>query len=215
MSERLDTVVVDLPERSSGQMGLKRLVQGLCSLWVWPRVLSFRLWSKVWGTDRAFLAASESISRIPGMRGVYLRQAFYRRALHDCGRDAYIGFGTLFSMTAASVGERAYLGRRCSIGFAEIRDDAILADDVTVLSGGREHGAPGQGERPGEHRQVYEKVVIGEGAWIGSGAVIMASVGAGAMVGAGAVVNRPIAERTLAAGVPAREIRPLDGRSKP
>jgi acetyltransferase-like isoleucine patch superfamily enzyme len=50
-------------------------------------------------------------------------------------------------------------------------------------------------------------VRIGSGAWIGSAAVVMADVGKDAVVGAGAVVTKPIADRAIAGGVPARVLR--------
>ena len=45
---------------------------------------------------------------------------------------------------------------------------------------------------------------IGAGTWIGAGAVIMADVGRDSIVGAGAVVTKPVPDRVMAAGVPAR-----------
>jgi virginiamycin A acetyltransferase len=50
-------------------------------------------------------------------------------------------------------------------------------------------------------------VTIGEGSWVGSAAVVMADVGRDSVVGAGSVVTKPIPDRVIAAGVPARVIR--------
>jgi acetyltransferase-like isoleucine patch superfamily enzyme len=55
--------------------------------------------------------------------------------------------------------------------------------------------------------RIWQKVRIGAGTWIGSGAVVMADVGRDCVIGAGAVVTKPIPDRVLAAGVPARVIR--------
>ena len=91
-------------------------------------------------------------------------------------------------MIEACVGERAYIGRLCSIGFADIEDEVMVADGVQILSGGREHGRA-TGERTmQEQSQTLRRVRIGRGAWIGAGAIIMADVGEGAIIGAGAVV---------------------------
>lgn len=158
--------------------------------------------------SRAFSAASESIARVPGMRGVYFRQAFYRRTLSHCGQDTYFGWMSVFSMTEAKVGDRAYIGRFCSIGFADIGDDVMLADGVQILSGGREHATRGDAhETMREQSQTYQQLRIGRGAWIGAGAIIMADIGEHAVIGAGAVVNRPIPAGTLAVGVPARVVQ--------
>lgn len=108
-------------------------------------------------------------------------------------------------MTEARVGDRVYLGRHCSIGFAVIEDEAMLADGVQILSGGHEHA---EAADPTQTRQAtiqrYEQIRIGRGAWIGAGAIVMADVGANAVIGAGAVVTRPIPSDCVAMGVPAR-----------
>ena len=160
--------------------------------------------------ERAITSSAESIARVPGLRGVYLRQAFYRYVLASCGTDVYLGWNSVFSMKEAKVGERAYIGRFCSIGFADIGDEAMLADGVTVLSGGREHDQADPDSSLHDQGQTLKQVVIGKGAWIGAGAIIMADVGDHAIVGAGAVVNRPIPSGVVAAGVPAKpkKVRP-------
>lgn len=142
------------------------------------------------------------------MRGAYLRQAFYRQTLDECGRDSHFGWHTAFSKTAARIGENVYIGRRCGVGLADIGDRVMLADGVQILSGGRQHG---QASSPDQYHidqpQEFSLVTIGVGAWLGTNSIIMADVGAGAIVGAGAVVNKPVPPYTLAAGVPAIVIK--------
>jgi acetyltransferase-like isoleucine patch superfamily enzyme len=203
-------ITVTHGERGSIALALKRGVQALALLWISPRLAAYGLARRVWGRDRAFLAASEGMAKIPGMRGVYCRQAFYRRTLEACGRDVYFGWQSTFSMPQAKVGEGVYIGRRCSVGFADIEAAAMLADGVQILSGGREHGRATGDE--GTHRdqpQEYREVTIGHGAWLGTNAVIMADVGAGAIVGAGAVVTKPVPARSVAVGVPAVVVKTL------
>ena len=113
-------------------------------------------------------------------------------------------------MREARIGDGAYIGRRCGLGFADIGRGVMLADGVQVLSGGHEHGvATSENQTPQDQSQHYELVQIGAGAWIGTNAVIMASVGEGSIIGAGAVVTKPIPDRCLAVGVPARVIKSL------
>lgn len=202
-------VVVAVPQRGALAMAVKRLLETLFLGLTLPRLLFFHLNRLVWGRDRAFQAASESISRIPGERGVYMRQAFYGQTLDRCGRDCGFSFGCLYSMTAARLGDRVYTGRYCSIGFAEIESDVLLADGVIVLSGGREHGDP-DGDTPSDRASVYSQVKIGTRTWIGSGAVIMADVGRRVTIGAGAVVTQPIPDDCVAVGVPARVVRRVE-----
>lgn len=205
--EPTERVVVTSRRRTPSEMRVKRFVQALFSCRIAPRWLAYRLGRALMGS-RAFVSASESIARWPGMRGVYARQAFYRRTLEHCGQDVYFGWSSVFSMTEARVGDRVYIGQKCSIGFAEIGDDAMLANGVEVLSGGREHAVRGDERLPmREQPQTFQRVRIGRGAWIGVNAVIMADVGEHAVVGAGAVVNRPVPAGCLAVGVPARIIR--------
>jgi acetyltransferase-like isoleucine patch superfamily enzyme len=205
-----DHIVVEHTPRSALVVSIKRVVQAMFLVLVFPRLIIYRCLHKALG-DRAFLDASESISRIPGLRGVYCRQAYYRRTLSRCGRDVYIGWLSTFSMHQASLGEGAYIGRRCSVGFADIGAKVMLADGVQILSGGREHGLAG--EEGGTHQdqsQSFQRLSIGEGAWLGTNCVIMADVGAHSVVGAGAVVTRPIPDNCVAVGCPARVIKTLD-----
>lgn len=201
--ERVATVTVAVPRRSAAFRLAKRALQGLFVLWTLPRLGCYMLARALLG-ERAFLASSESIARVPGLRGVYLRQAFYRFTLDHCGRDAYFGWHSVFSMTEARVGDECYIGRFCSIGFADLGPGVMLADGVQVLSGGNEHGSLSGADPLREQAHVYQRIRIGADAWIGAGAVIMADVGEGAVVGAGAVVTRPVPPGMVAVGVPAR-----------
>jgi len=211
VSDETNPVIVVNQERSSVALVAKRIVQACFLLWVTPRLLSCWVSSLVWGRNRAFLMASEAISRVPGMRGIYSRQAFYRVLLSECGRDVYFGWQSVFSMREASVADNAYIGRRCSVGYARIGANVMLADGVQVLSGGREHGISEQsGVAHQIQAQTFSEVTIRDGAWIGTNAVVMASVGKGSIIGAGAVVNKPVPDHTVAAGVPARKIRQIE-----
>ena len=194
---------------------LKPVLRATALLWVSPWLLAYRVARRLVERDRAFLAASESLARVPGTRGVYCRQAFYRRTLARCGRDVYFGWLSTFSKALATVGDGAYIGRRCSVGLADIGAEVMLADGVQVLSGAHQHplsNDPGRSHR--ESEPAFERIAIGAGAWIGAGAIVMADVGEGAVVGAGAVVNRAVPPRVVAVGVPARVARTLGPPSR-
>jgi acetyltransferase-like isoleucine patch superfamily enzyme len=184
-------------------------VQFLFLLLALPRLMAYAIGRAVLGRQ-ALSSSSESIARVPGLRGVYMRQAFYCQTLAHCGQDVYFGWLSAFSMPEARIGERVYIGRNCSIGFADIGDEALLADGVQILSGGHEHNsATEDGATIHQQGQSYYRVRIGRGAWIGAGAIIMADVGEGTVVGAGSVVNRPLPDHCVAAGVPARVIKSI------
>lgn len=164
------------------------------------------------GRGRAFSAASERVGKIPGFLGVYTRWAFYRLTLKHVGRDVHFGYMSLLSKPQASIGDRVYIGRFCTIGWARIEEDVMLADGVQILSGGRQHGRGLQVLEGGreipmrEQAQEFHEIRIGKGAWIGAGAVVMADVGEHALVAAGAVVTRPVPARARVGGVPAKTL---------
>ena len=204
--DEVGTVRVSPPTRSPAFMWLKRILQTGFGVLVLPRILAYRVGSRLLGR-RAFGASSESIAKVPGLRGVFLRQAFYRRTLASCGQDVHFGWQSVFSMNEARVGNAVYIGRFCSVGYGDIGDGVMLADGVQILSGGAEHGHASVDLGMREQPQTYRRVSIGRNAWIGTGAVVMADVGEGAIVGAGAVVTREVLAFTVAVGVPARVAR--------
>ena len=207
------TVRVELGQRSSLFVAFKRFVQAVFFLLVSFRLLIYYLLRALLGR-RAFMAASESIARIPGLRGVLSRQAFYRTTLARCGQDVSFGWMSVFSMPEAEIGDRVYIGRFCSLGYAHLGDEVMLADRVQILSGGREHTRSDASAVMQSQEQVYERVRVGIGAWIGTGAVVMADVGEHSIIGAGAVVNKPIPPYSVAVGVPARVVKTLPSRGE-
>lgn len=179
-------------------IGYVRAVTHLLRFWVCKPLL---------GSQRAFIAASERAGRAPGYLGLYARQAFYRHVLARVGRDVYFGYMSLFSKAQATVGDRVYIGRFCTIGWVEIGDDVMLADGVQILSGRHQHGRQAEeGQTRRDHEQAFTKVTIGQGAWLGAGAIVMADVGDGAVVGAGAVVTKPVKAGARVGGVPAQPL---------
>jgi len=172
-----------------------------------PYLLGFVLLRLILGYERAFIGVSEAIAVLPTTFGIYARQFYYAAVLAGVGDDVHFGFMSLFSKAAATLGDRVYIGRFCTIGLATIGDEVMLADGVQVLSGRHQHGrdaAAGQSRHGIE--QTFSKVTIGKGAWIGANAVIMADVGEGAIVGAGAVVVKPVEAGQKVGGVPAKSI---------
>jgi acetyltransferase-like isoleucine patch superfamily enzyme len=168
--------------------------------------------SRVLGRDRALEGSTQAWALVPGLIGQYLRRAFLARTLRYCARTATIEFGSLFSSASASIGERAYIGPRCHLGWAVIEDDALLAAGVHVPSGARTHAIDDLSVPIREQPRVKTAVRVGRGSWIGSGAIVMADVGRDAVVAAGAVVTRPLPDATISGGVPARVLRHRDPR---
>jgi len=186
---------------------IKSAAHGLALVIVAPSIVSWWIRSLVIGRDRALEGSTQAWSLVPGLPGQYLRRAFLSRTLAGCATTAKIEFGTLFSSASASIGDRAYVGPRCHLGWAVIERDALLAAGVHVPSGARTHGIDDITIPIRDQKTTKVPVRIGAGSWIGSAAVVMADVGRDAVVAAGAVVTQPIPDRAIAGGVPARVLR--------
>jgi acetyltransferase-like isoleucine patch superfamily enzyme len=193
---------------------LKRAAHAVALFLVTPSLLSFWLRARVMGPDRALEGSSQAWALVPGIIGQFLRRAFLSQTLASCARTATIEFGTIFSSASASIGDRAYVGPRCHLGWAVIERDALVGAGVHVPSGGRTHGIDDLTQPIREQEPTRKPVRIGAGSWIGSAAVVMADVGRDAIVGAGAVVSKPIPDRTVAGGVPARVLRHREQQSE-
>jgi acetyltransferase-like isoleucine patch superfamily enzyme len=185
----------------------KALARGLATVAVSPALLSYTLKAAVLGADRALESSSQTLSLIPGVLGQYLRVAFLRRVLAHCDVTATIEFGVLFSQTGTRLDRNAYIGPRCHIGLAHLESDVLLGAGVHVPSGARTHETADLDTPIRDQGGTRTMVRIGKGTWIGSSAVVMADVGESSIIGAGSVVTKPIPERVLAAGVPARVIK--------
>lgn len=194
---------------------LKLLAHYAALLAVMPSIASWRMRALVIGPDRALEASTQFWSLVPGLTGQYLRRAFLSLTLSSCARSATIEFGTLFSSTSASIGEGVYIGPRCHLGWAIIENDVLVAAGVHVPSGAHTHGMDDLSVAMRDQPTSKSPVRLGAGAWIGSAAVVMADVGRDAVVGAGAVVTKPIADCTIAGGVPARVLRERTASSRP
>jgi len=187
---------------------LKLLLHGIATVVVLPWLVSYWISSALLGRNRAIEGASQALAILPGMTGIYLRRAFLTRVLARCDRSAEIGFGTLFSQVGAIIEANVYIGPRCHLGLVHLEKDVLIAAGVHIPSGGKTHAFDDPTipikDQGGERRMVR----IGAGAWIGSAAIVLADVGAGTIVGAGSVVTNPLPEMVIAAGVPARVLRP-------
>jgi carbonic anhydrase/acetyltransferase-like protein (isoleucine patch superfamily) len=137
-----------------------------------------------------------------------------------------IGADVWLAPTAVLIGD-VRIGDRASVWFG-----AVLRGDVSHIEVGSEtsvqdtavlHCADGLPTVVGSrvtigHGALLEGCVVEDGAVVGMGAVVLqhARIGAGAMLAAGAVLAErgTVAPGMLAAGVPAREKKPLDGSAE-
>ena len=189
---------------------MKAAARAVATVAILPQLASFKVRAMLMGANRALVGSSQVLSLVPGLPGQYLRRAFLARVLRGgCASSAAIEFGTLFSQVDARIDENVYVGPRCHLGHVHLERDVLLAAGVHVPSGPYTHGtdpsSPIHGQ-PGSLRVVR----IGAGTWVGSNAVVLADIGSHTIVGAGAVVTRPLPDRVIAAGVPARIVKRRD-----
>jgi serine acetyltransferase len=188
----------------------KALAFGAATIAVAPSLLSFRIRAGVLGTDRALEGSTQMLSMVPGVLGQYVRRAFLTRVLAAFDRSATIEFGTIFSQADSRIDRNAYVGPRCYLGLVHIEEDVLIGAGVHIPSGPLTHGTAELGVPIREQPGAREMVTIGAGSWIGSGAIVLQNVGRDSVVAAGAIVTRPIPDRVVAAGVPARIVRHRD-----
>ncbi len=186
---------------------LKLLADLLARLVVLPAVGVYWLGAAMGGKERALRYWSEALAVMPGTSGVYLRRAFYRQVLAECGPGCWIGFGVLVHSPKARIGKNVYIGPYSSLGEVLLEDDVLISTGVSIINGPRQHGLDRLDQPIREQPGQWQPVRIGRGSWIGERAVVMADVGSHCVIGAGAVVTRPIPDYAVAVGVPARVIR--------
>lgn len=107
-----------------------------------------------------------------------------------------------------TVGKNVFINSNCNFqdqGGISIGDDSLIGHRVTLAT--LNHGIAAE-ER---HTLYPAPIVIGKNVWIGSGSTLLPgiTVGDNAIVGAGSVVTKDVAENSVVAGVPAKEIRIL------
>ncbi|MEO1080742.1 MAG: acyltransferase [Pseudomonadota bacterium] len=160
-----------------------------------------------WFGDDIFAACSQLLSLLPGKTGSYLRIGFYRFTLRYCAPDCFIGFGTVMSQRDTVIESGVYIGPQCNIGACRIGAHCLIASGVHVMSGAEQHRFVRLDTPIREQGGALNPVAIGEDCWIGNGSLVMADIEAQCVIGAGSVVTRPISERSIAVGNPARAIR--------
>jgi len=181
-----------------------RSVMSAIGVLFWPLTVPLALLSRL--SDVIFRSCSEFLSLIPYFPGVIVRQSFYRFALESCGHNVIVEFGAVFIYRNVSVGSNVLIGRFSIIHHCNIGDYVLIGERCTFLSGSRQHRFEHLDTpialQGGQRRYIR----IGRDVWIGSHAVVMDDVGDGAVVAAAAVVARPVEERTIVAGMPAKPV---------
>jgi acetyltransferase-like isoleucine patch superfamily enzyme len=186
---------------------IKMLVFALATVLASPLILLALLEKALSRGEGVFVAASQFLSLLPGLAGAYLRAAFYWATLGRCHWEIRIGFGSIFTHRGATLGRNASMGAYCVVGHADIGEGVMMASRISIPSGKRQHFGE-DGRVNAEPR--FDRVAIGDRAWVGEGAIVMADIGRDCIVSAGAVVSSAMPDATLIGGNPARVLKRLE-----
>jgi acetyltransferase-like isoleucine patch superfamily enzyme len=113
----------------------------------------------------------------------------------------------VFSKQQVEVGDRVYIGMHCTIGNVVLEDHVTIGSNVDILSGTAQHNFDDPDVPIQDQGGSFVTIRIGANSWLGNGTIVMADIGPGCIVGAGSVVVKPLSDRVIAAGNPARVIR--------
>jgi serine O-acetyltransferase len=154
--------------------------------------------------DPAAKSALEIVFCYPGFQAILLHRMAHR--MHLAGFTLLARIVSQFnrSVTGIEIHPGATIGRRCFIDHgmgvvigetAEIGDDALLYQNVTLGGTGKEKGK--------RHPTIGNNVVIGTGAKI----LGNITIGDHTKIGAGSVVIRSVPDHSTVVGVPGRVVR--------
>jgi acetyltransferase-like isoleucine patch superfamily enzyme len=161
--------------------------------------------------------------------GRRLWTAVYRRSVLQCGEDTLFATGVYIDRPKNIViGKAAYIGKDVMIGAEITQSRLLIADNVQISEGCRIDYSGGVQLEMGvllspnvriiSHDHGYDPrseprpfpLVIGANAWVGMNALILPGterIGQDAIIGAGAVVTRPVPDKAIVVGNPARVIK--------
>ena len=134
------------------------------------------------------------------------------------GDNVYIGRNTIIYCKNGNIaiGDAVNISSNCqfvSSNDMTVGPDTVIGAYTYLLSGGGYDYAPGAPKFSAQNGYMTNgPLTIGPNCWLGAGVVILAaaSVGTHCVIAAGAVVTKPVPANSVAGGVPARLIKPIE-----
>jgi acetyltransferase-like isoleucine patch superfamily enzyme len=182
-----------------------RLMIRIARVIAFPFVFPLILLAKI-TPESTFRFAAQALSQVPFGLGEIVRYDFYRFTLRRCGKNVFIGFGSVINYRTISLGDNVLIGAYNSIHHCDFGDDVMVAEACCFLSGAKYHSSSRTDIPMTRQGGQLKGIRVGSDVWVGAHSVVMEDIGDGAIVGAGAVVNKPVEPYSIVAGNPAREI---------
>lgn len=131
------------------------------------------------------------------------------------GSGVFIGRNTILHCKNGDIviGDEANLGFNCDLASSnriEVGRKVLIAAYSYIVGGGHDFSRTDVSVM--DQKRVAHGVKICDEAWIGAGVTVQdgVTIGEGTIVGSGAVVNDDLPPKVIAAGLPARVLRPRD-----
>jgi len=122
---------------------LRKIVKFIFVYTIYICILPFGLTSlvfyKLFESSMFFDFFAQLFSLVPGFIGPPVRASFYKQTLPKSYMDLFIGFGSFITKIDTMIGKGVFINGHSTVGLADIGDGVVIANFVSILSGGRQH----------------------------------------------------------------------------
>ena len=199
--EEYVNVTYDQFDQTPALRFLRKLWIAITLPFLYPLILFCR------ASNRFFLTVSESISLLPFIFGIVIREAFFKRTLDSCGDNLVIEFGAYFYYKHISVGENVLISSYTTVHHCDIGNNVLIGGGCRLLSGSKQHNCDRTDIPMSQQGGQMKKINIGNDVWIGDNSVIMENIEEGCIIGAGSVVTKHLPAYSICAGNPVNVIK--------
>lgn len=174
---------------------------------IMPFGYSSLIFYKFFKSSMIFDFFAQFFSLMPGFIGPPIRAAFYKQTLPKSEIDLFMGFGSFITKIETRIGKGVLINGHSTVGLADIGNGVVIANFVSVLSGGQQHNFSDPNKGILDEEGIYSRIIIGDDVFIGDQSVVMANIGKKTIIGAGSIVIKEIPPYSIAVGNPAKVIK--------